>query len=165
MEQYINEDTIIKNDKYESFKENIICPICECLMIEPVICLSCQNNYCKNCIESRKKKDGSCPNECENPIFKNVIGKNRLISKFKFKCIKGCGAKIPFDDINNHYNSNCLNNISNTAQIETPKNEKSKMTMLTKEQVAELKGNKSLLYMSSKINKLIKFYSNNIGRY
>ena len=165
MEQYINEDTIIKNDKYESFKEYIICPICKCLMIEPVICLSCQNNYCKNCIESWKKKGGSCPNKCENPIFKNVIGKNRLISKFNFKCIKGCGAEIPFDDINTHYNSNCLNNISNTAQIETPKNEKSKMTMLTNEQAAELKGDKSLPHMSSKINKLIKFYSNNIGRY
>ena len=165
MEQYINEDTIIKNDKYESFKENIICPICKCLMIEPLICLGCQNNYCKNCIESWKKKGVSCPNKCEDPIFKNVIGKNRLISKFKFKCIKGCGAEIPFDDINTHYNSNCLNNISNTAQIETPKNEKSKMTILTKEQVAELKGDKSLPHMSSKINKLIKFYSNNIGRY
>ena len=154
MEQYVNEETIIKNEKYESFKELIYCPICECLMIEPVMCLDCQNNYCKNCIEKWKAKEGSCPNRCGNPIFKNVIGKNRLISKFNFKCIKGCGAEIPFNDITAHYNSNCLNNNSNAAKnTDKPKNEKSsKMTKLTKEQTAKLRKNKKLDHMSSKIN-------------
>ena len=158
MEQYVNEETIIKNDKYESFKELIFCPICECLMIEPVMCLECQNNFCKNCIESWKKKNGNCPNRCENPIFKNVIGKNCLISKFNFKCIKGCGAEIPFNDITTHYNSDCLNNNSINKKTDKPKNKKSsKMTMLTKEQTAKLKKNNQLEHMSSKINKLIKF--------
>ena len=154
MEQYVNEETIIKNDKYESFKELIFCPICESLMIEPVMCLGCQNNYCKNCIEKWKEKDKSCPNRCEDPIFKNVIGKNRLISKFNFKCIKGCGAEIPFNDITAHYNYNCLKN-----------KKSSKITMLTKEETAKLRKKQKLAHMSSKINKLIQFYSNNIGRY
>ena len=78
-----------------------------------------------------------------------------MISKFNFKCIKGCGAEIPFNDITSHYNSNCLHNNKNTHK---PKNEKSsKMAMLTKEQTAKLKKNNELEYMSSKINKLIKF--------
>ena len=157
MEQYVNENTIIKNNTYELFKDLIYCPICKCLMIEPVMCLTCQNIYCKNCIEKWKAKKGNCPNRCE-PNFKNVIGKNRLISKFSFRCIKGCGAEISFDDINTHYNSNCLNNNSNTVnKIESPNNEKSKMKLLTKDQTAKLKENKKIKHMSSKINKLMKF--------
>ena len=153
MEQYVNENTIIKNNTYELFQELIFCPICERLMIEPVICLGCQNNYCKNCIENWKKKDGSCPNKCKDPIFKDVIGRNRLISRFSFKCIKGCGAEIPFDDINTHYNSNCLNNNSNTVnKIESPNNKQSKMKQLTKDETAKLRENKTIKHMSSKIN-------------
>ena len=110
MEKYINDDTIIKNDVFKSFEELIYCPLCQCLMIEPVICFNCQNNYCKKCIESWKQKKDTCPNRCENPIFKNAIEKNRLITKMKFKCIKGCGAEISFDDIKKHYSSNCLEN-------------------------------------------------------
>ena len=110
MEKYINEETIIKNENYESFQDMIICQICQCIMLEPVMCLECQNHYCKKCIEDWKKKSDKCPNRCENTIYKNIIEKNRLITKFKFKCIKGCGAEIPFDDIKNHYASNCLEN-------------------------------------------------------
>ena len=74
--------------------------------------------------------------------MKDVIGKNRLISKFKFKCIKGCGAEIPFDDINNHYNSNCLE-----------KAEKSKITILSKEEIQEkIKNGQKLDRITSKIN-------------
>ena len=56
MEEYVNEDTIVKNETYELLKDNIICPICLCLMIEPVMCLKCQNTFCKKCIESWQKK-------------------------------------------------------------------------------------------------------------
>ena len=107
MEKYVNDETIIKDDKFEVFKEYVVCPICDCLMIEPVMCFSCQNNYCKKCIEKWKERGGECPNKCSNPIFKDVIGRNRLISKFKFKCINGCGAEILFDDIKKHYDSDC----------------------------------------------------------
>ena len=107
IEKYVNDETIIKDDKYETFKEYVICSICDSLMIEPVICLSCQNNYCKKCIEKWRENGGDCPNRCENPTFKDVIGRNRLISKFKFKCINGCGAEILFDNIKSHYDSDC----------------------------------------------------------
>ena len=144
MEEYVNEDTIVKDTQYENFKENIYCQICECLMIEPVMCFNCQNYFCKKCTEDWKSRNNnSCPNRCENSIMKDVIGKNRLISKFKFKCIKGCGAEIPFDDINNHYNSNC---------IENKKNEKSNITILSKEEIREkTKNGQKLERMASKI--------------
>ena len=108
MEEYINKDTIVKNDTYELLKDSIFCPICSNLMIEPVICLICQNIYCKKCIESRKTKGEGCPNNCKNAEIKDVIQENNLITKCKFKCIKGCGEEIPFNDIKNHYSSNYM---------------------------------------------------------
>lgn len=117
MEKYVNEDTIIKDKFYEVCKEFITCPICSNLMIDPVICYRCQNVYCKKCIEKLKTKNENCPNKCDNPIFKKVIEGNNLITRFKFKCIKGCGKEILFKDIGNHYNSDCLSQIKRKKLI------------------------------------------------
>lgn len=124
MEEYINDNTIIKDNIFEMFKDNIICPICENLMIQPVMCSNCQNTFCKKCINDWKERGGNCPNKCQNSQIKDVIGKNNFITKFKFKCIKGCGAEILFDDIKNHYSSNCLlkkKKIAPLSAIETAK--------------------------------------------
>ena len=108
MEEYVNEKTIVKSEIYDAFKDDITCSLCEKLMIYPVQCSNCQNIYCKNCIENWKQKGGKCPNMCNDSTFKDVIEKNNHITKFKFYCIKGCGAKIPFSDINKHYSEDCL---------------------------------------------------------
>ncbi len=159
MEEYVNEDTIVKDAQYENFKENIYCHICECLMIEPVICFNCQNYFCKKCAEDWKNRNNnnSCPNRCENAIMKDVIGKNLLISKFKFKCIKGCGAEIPFNDIKNHYNSNCIENKKNDEKDDVQKieekKEKSNITVLSiKETALRTKNGQKLDRMASKFN-------------
>ena len=89
-----------------------------------------------------KKKSNICPNRCENTIYKDEIEKNNLITKFKFKCINGCGAEIPFNDIKNHYNSNCLKNKKNKAS--------KSLKILTKDEVSKLKNNKELEYLESK---------------
>ena len=109
MEEYINLKTIIKDENYELHQEFIICSICELLMIEPIICSKCGKRFCKNCIEYIiNKKYGNCPYGCQDPIFKEVIIKNNFITKCKFKCIKGCNKEILFNDIKNHYSSDCL---------------------------------------------------------
>jgi hypothetical protein len=107
MEEYANEKTVIKDSTYEALKDLVKCSICQCLMINPVICLNCQNHFCQACIEKKKMKGGNCPNNCEDAVLKNAIRKNNLIYKLKFKCINGCNAKISFEDINNHYTSSC----------------------------------------------------------
>ena len=135
MEEYINNDTVIKNEIYKAFTDQIKCQICQCLMIEPVLCSKCQNHYCKKCI---LKKSGTCPNKCENPIFNDVIEKNRVIKKLKFKCKKGCGAILSFDEIKGHYNSNCLEQIS-------------KIKIIDESQIKEFrKRNKKIEYVTSK---------------
>ena len=158
MEKYINEETIIKNDNYDLFQDMIICQICQCIMIEPVMCLGCQNYYCKKCIEGWKKKSDKCPNRCENTIYQNIIEKNRIIAKFKFKCIKGCGAEIPFDDIKTHYASNCLENKEKDNNKPDNKNE-AKIKILSRDETYELKRkNKEFEYFTSKNNNVFIFY-------
>ena len=82
-----------------------------------------------------EKKNNTCPNGRENATLKTQIEKNRLITKLKFKCIKGCGAEILFSHIKNHYNSNCL---------------EKKIRFLKKEEVSKLKNRKELDYFTSK---------------
>ena len=107
MEKYINEKTIIKDEVYNLFKDDIKCPNCKKIMIDPVMCLSCQTKFCKNCQKKLKKNRKNCPKKCHSPIINDVILKNNCITKFKFKCIKGCGKEISFDNIISHYNSDC----------------------------------------------------------
>ena len=142
MEKYVNTETIIKDNIYETFKEYIICPICKKLIIEPIMCLKCQNNFCKNCIQNLKTTLNNSHN-CKNPNYQNIKGKNNMITKFKFKCIKGCGIQISYDEINKHYNSDCSN-----------KTQTNKIRFLSKNEADLL--NQDLEYIiSKKIKKLI----------
>jgi hypothetical protein len=118
MEKYVNEDTIVKSEIYDLFSESIICPLCSTLMIDQVMCLKCQNIYCKKCIEAWKTKGGGCPNNCKDAIFNDVIEKNNNLTKFKFNCIKGCGEEIPFKEIEKHYSSDCLSKKKNVKAID-----------------------------------------------
>ena len=120
MEEYINEKTIIKDEIYNAFKDNIYCSSCKHLMIEPVMCSICQSIFCKNCLEKSMKKNKSCPNKCKNSSFININEKNNSLTKCKFKCIKGCNEEISFNDIKKHYSSNCLLKKNKTFSM-TPK--------------------------------------------
>ena len=130
MEEFLKEENIVKDDVYKALKEEVICPICEGLMIIPIECSNCQNIYCQKCIEQWKTKGGGCPNHCANFEFRKVIEKKRMISKLKFRCIKGCGAEVLFNNIEKHYNSECIK-------------KKKTMTLMKKEEITEyLKKNK-----------------------
>ena len=141
MEKYVNEDTIVKNEVYELLKDSIICPICDSFMIEPAICQECQYTFCKKCIKEFKDKGVNCPNRCSKSNFKDVIGKNNFISKFKFKCINGCGKEIFFNNIKNHYENCNPNNIN-----------KLKIKVLSKEQIKEFITKKDIDILHLKSN-------------
>ena len=103
----MNEENKIKNEIYEIFKDSIYCPLCNLLMINFFQCSNCHYKFCKMCFEFSKKKNGNCP-FCKEPIINEKIQRNSFITKMKFKCIKGCGTEILFNDIENHYNKDCL---------------------------------------------------------
>ena len=104
MENYINENTIIKDELYNAFKESVTCPLCLSILISPVMCMKCQNVFCKRCINDWTKKDQKCPNRCTEPNYQRSIGKNEILSKLKFKC-EACGNNYKYDEAQKHLNS------------------------------------------------------------
>ena len=81
MEEYINNNKIVKDAVYNAFKGAITCPLCSNVLIDPIMCTKCQNVYCKKCIDEWEKKNNTCPNRCENPNYQKSIGKQELLSK------------------------------------------------------------------------------------
>ena len=110
MEELINENTIIKDDLYNIFKDTIVCSLCSNILINPVMCLHCQNAFCKKCIDNWSKNSQKCPKRCDNPNYQKSIGKNDILSKLKFKC-KGCEQPIEYDNIRKHYSKCCPDKI------------------------------------------------------
>lgn len=141
MEKYINDDLVIKNEIYNFFKDSITCPLCLKIFINPLMCMKCQNVYCKKCIDEWEKKNNTCPNRCENPNYQKSIGKQELLSKLKFKCIN-CDEEIEYDNIEKHYNS-CKSK-TNTKKIKK----------LSQDELKKLdKEKEDMVYITSK-----KFY-------
>ena len=65
-----NENNIVKNEVYELFKDTIICPVCNSLMFDPVICLNCKITFCKKCSKELKEKGENCPKKALFSILK-----------------------------------------------------------------------------------------------
>ena len=157
MEQFLKIENIVKDELFKELKEDIICEICQGLMVIPMQCTKCQNTFCQKCIEVWQKKGGNCPYNCNDAQFIKVIEKKRMIRKIKFKCIKGCGAEVPFDDIEKHFNSDCFQ-------------KKKTMKLMDKEEVSKYKEKnriKKIGYFTCKnINKYYIYivYSNNFRR-
>ena len=108
---YIDPDLIINKEIFKPIELNSVCSICSGIIIEPVQCLSCENSFCKDCLDDCKKKKGenSCPFRCSNPTFKNSRLIKNLLSNLKFKCQNGCKEEIPYLDLQEHYNDKCPN--------------------------------------------------------
>ena len=167
MEEYINNDTLVENEITQLLKSSIICPLCNNILINPLMCMSCQKTYCKKCIDNSSDNNIKCPNNCENPNYQKSIGKNEILSKLKFICV-GCKKEIGYDEAQKHHDSCCPDKTSkNMDSNKTP--DKPKIRKLQSEEVDKLKKKgKEITYMTGKkiINLLIFIlYSNNFRIY
>ena len=147
MEKLINEETVVKSEIYLAFKEEVSCTICSKIIINPVMCMNCQNVYCKKCIDEWSKKDNKCPNRCENPNYKKSIEKSNTLSKLKFKCEK-CGEEILYDNAIKHVD-NCEYNIINKAN-KTINHGVKRVKKLNKKEVEKAKKKEKLVYITCK---------------
>ena len=137
MEEYANENTLIRDSLFESLpKDLIFCKRCQCLLKKPVLCINCMKYYCQRCKDEWKSRDGTCPNQCQNPLFRDIIEKDRLINSLNFRCTRGCGAILSIKEMTKHYSSNCLE-------------KKSKIKVIPTNQVKNFK-NKNLKQFNSK---------------
>ena len=147
MEEYVNNDTLKEDDISTSFKNSVTCSICNNILINPIICLKCQKVFCKKCIDKWKENNNNCPNNCNEPNYQKCLGKNDILSKFKFFCV-GCNDEIDYDKAEAHHNDCCPGKTS----AEFKKNEV-KLKKLSSNEVEMLKnqGNQ-ITYITGKIN-------------
>ena len=148
MESYINKETIVKNEIYKAFKDDINCPICLDILTEPQMCMNCQNVYCKKCIEEWSKRNNKCPNRCDNPNYKRSLEKAKTLSKLKFKCQK-CGTNFLYDEIKKH-SDECK---KYKKIIEHKDNNKKKIKRINKKDLENAWNNKGIPRISCKNNK------------
>ena len=106
---FLDENDIINKNEFEKIEDKIICSICNGIIFEPVNCISCKNCFCNSCIEQWNKKNKTCPFKCENFKIEKCEKMNNLLSILIFKCKNGCDKKIPYLELNDHYNKYCIN--------------------------------------------------------
>ena len=145
MENYIDGYTIVANEIYLSFKEDVVCPICSNILIEPQMCTNCQNVYCRKCLNEWTKKSNQCPNRCDTPNYITSKEKLNIISKLKFKC-KKCGEQISHEQMEKHISLCNPNN-----------NKKKKVKRLKDEDLERVKLLKGIPHITSKNYKKILF--------
>ena len=104
-EDYFSDDCIVEDSLYKEIKSLLICPLCNKILKEPLMCSGCQNSYCLKCLENLSNIT-SCPNKCNKNKFSKSISKNELLSKIKYKC-KNCKEDIFQINIPAHLESNC----------------------------------------------------------
>lgn len=126
MEKYINENTVVDDENYKFFKDFIKCPICQNILINPMICFGCQKAYCKKCIDEWSKNDDRCPNRCKNPTYQKNVEKNNMLSRLKFKCEK-CGEKVEYDSVEKHMEICDKDNMINIKKKEEENNNNNKL--------------------------------------
>ena len=108
LREYINNETLIKDEIYKNFEYSLTCNICQDIMIDPMMCMNCQAVYCQKCIEDWLKKSNSCTNRCKNINFKKSILSQNFLSKLKFIC-KNCEKVLDYDDVKQHSLTKCKN--------------------------------------------------------
>ena len=104
---FYNKDDLIGKENIE----NLIYPICFCLLKNPISCSNNKNahSFCKKCIDQYLKEKDKCP-ICKLD-FKYKINDelNDSLNKLSFECLfkkKGCKEILSYSEYLNHIN-NC----------------------------------------------------------
>ena len=156
METYVNNKTLVETDIAKVLKSSVTCPLCNNILINPVMCMTCQKVYCKKYIDNSVNSDAKC--KCENQNFQKSIGKNEILSQLKFICV-GCGEEKGYDEAEKHHDSCCPGKTAEDMNSNSTPNG-AKLKRLNSEEVAQYnKDNKKIPNIRSKIKNLIMFYS------
>ena len=108
------------------FSEKYNCPICQCILEEPVMTTKCFHLFCHKCIKSlinSKLNQNHNLKEIDCPLCRQKLGIEEYVLAYdlqleiencKMKC--KCGKEIPIKEFENH-SENCGKNISSDGSI------------------------------------------------
>ena len=157
----INEDYI---ENYGEFSENLLmsleCPICACIVNNPVECKKCQTIYCQECWKQLEISNKGCVMRCTKPIIekanKFVFG---LLDKFLLTCPLCHEHGLSYKKFLLHYDcciiANKYGTIEELTKIEKEKDEEIEKL---KQDIEKLKSN------SYKIENEVKFSQDEIRK-
>lgn len=131
LREYINNETLIKDEIFKNFEFSVTCSICSDILINPMMCMNCQSVYCKSCIDNWSKKSANCTNRCENTNYKKSILSQNILSKLKFICQK-CEKVINYDDIEEHSLIKCYNDTKMSLLLASQENNNTMDTVNSK---------------------------------
>ncbi|CAF3364407.1 unnamed protein product [Rotaria socialis] len=107
----IDRDRIVNGDV---LPDEYFCPICRFLLWDPRSCSSCQNLFCRKCIQIWLKHSNAsrqCPFRCPAYEERNCPPSfSSLLSKTKIKCRNtslGCTEVLSYDLLERHENVEC----------------------------------------------------------
>ena len=86
-ELFIDESMIKNLSDYNLIKDEIICEICQGILIKPKQCEICESIFCEKCINSWLTKNKSCPKRCDKFIMRDCP---KLMKKILDKLIIQC---------------------------------------------------------------------------
>lgn len=116
---HIDQSLINNLPDIKAFEEEIICSICDGIIVDPIQCIECQNSFCKECLAQWSKKSKTCPCRCspfettENKLLK------RLLCKIQLNCPNKCGKTIPYEKYFTHINQECSANKNKNDSLST----------------------------------------------
>lgn len=84
--------------------EDIVCPLCDGILVKPRCCKHCELYYCSGCLE---KAPGEVSCRCGKPLETNEPHKiiNKILNSYTFRCRnhgKGCPAQEPYNLLSGH---------------------------------------------------------------
>ena len=68
-ELFIDESMIRNINDYNLIKDEIICEICQGILIKQKQCEICESIFCEKCINSWLAKNNSCPKRCDKFVI------------------------------------------------------------------------------------------------
>ena len=109
----IDKKFISNYDEYKLLLDEMICPICLKVLLDPIECNACQAIICENCYFILKSAEKNCFNEgCKGTYIKANKFVREILSNLSIKCY-GCEKdKIRYSDYLKHIKT-CENYLSN----------------------------------------------------
>ena len=86
-------------------EEEIFCPACTGMLVDPRSCMGCDQSYCKSCIEQLQHEHKTCV--CGSEIISKSPPKiiTKLLEKYRFRCpntARGCTQELTCDTFTTH---------------------------------------------------------------
>lgn len=91
-------------------KEDLICPICQGVLEDPIECSICQTNFCTTCINMWLAKNNICPNLCELKLQRSHKYLKSDLDNLSMTCDNfefGCKELVKLEFLKKHVDSEC----------------------------------------------------------